>query len=334
MAIPGNLRIAFFGSDVFSVASLSRLCQLQQQKPTLISSLDVITRSIKPTGRNLKQLVDVPVGTFATARKLNLHRADNSEGILQLLAQNEFDLAVAVSYGKLIPEQFLSQMKYGGLNVHPSLLPMYSGSSPIQYAIMEDRKNTGVTVQTLHPTKFDHGEIVLQSLPVPIAENDKFSDLQARLSLLGAEMLAKVISEGLYNEPLNYHSNFQFSLASKILPKMAQINWQTPSRKIKRLADALGPLHTYKYVDITKKKRKTQEFQKVILDDIQEIPSCTLQTPGEFQLQNGSLVMKTIDGAISAGQLKFQCCGEEDPSTFMKLLEKRAGNTPNIFKHL
>lgn len=327
--IPKNLRIAFFGSDAFSVASLARVHALAQKNPSLISSLDVVTRSIKPTGRNLQRLVDVPVGQYATLHSLPVHRADSGSDILLLLDMHAFDLAVAVSYGKLIPGQFLAQMTHGGLNVHPSLLPMYSGSSPIQYALMDDCNETGVTVQTLHPTKFDHGSIVKQSLPVPILDSDNFHTLGGRLADLGAHLLESVILEGLYNGPFE-KSNSKYSLAPKILPRMSQIDWTMPSRKIRRLFDALGPLHTYKFVDITKKKKRILELQKVILDRVEEAEWQGAE-PGTFKLDSGKLLVKTADGAISIGKLKLQYCGDEDPTTFMKLLRKRVGNTEDVF---
>lgn len=335
MTILPALRIAFFGSDKFSVTSLRRLYDLHERNPLLVSSIKVITRSIKPTGRNLKNMVDVPIGEFAQQRGIQTFRSDSLSQILDILDTEEFDLAVAVSYGKLIPGGFLNSMKYGGLNVHPSLLPMYRGSSPIQYALMDDLKETGVSLQTLHPTKFDHGLILLQSQPVSIREDDNFISLSERLGEAGAELLTSAIEKGLYVDPVKpLQLHFAPSLAPKITPKMAQIDWNKTARQIKRLSDALGPLHVYKEVDITKKKKRVHELQKVIINDISISHSCHgLQNPGEFLLdpQLNSLIIRTVDGSIAAKKLKFQFCGDEDPETFMKRLAKRAGQTLNQF---
>ncbi|PSK40590.1 methionyl-tRNA formyltransferase [Candidozyma pseudohaemuli] len=269
MTILPALRIAFFGSDKFSVTSLRRLYDLHERNPLLVSSIKVITRSIKPTGRNLKNMVDVPIGEYAQQRGIQTFRSDSLSQTLDILDTEEFDLAVAVSYGKLIPGGFLNSMKYGGLNVHPSLLPMYRGSSPIQYALMDDLKETGVSLQTLHPTKFDHGLILLQSQPVSIREDDNFISLSERLGEAGAELLTSAIEKGLYADPVKpLQLHFAPSLAPKITPKMAQIDWNKTARQIKRLSDALGPLHVYKEVDITKKKKRVHELQKVIINDI------------------------------------------------------------------
>jgi methionyl-tRNA formyltransferase len=242
-------------------------------------------------------------------------------------------LAIAVSYGKLIPEQFLQNCNYGGLNVHPSLLPKYSGSSPIQYALMNDDSFTGVTIQTLHPTKFDHGDIVLQSPEIPIQDDDDFCLLRDKLGAIGGDLLNEVMAKELY---LNYpktQPNYLYSLAPKISPQRSQIDWNnhTP-RQIKRLADALGPLHTYKFVDIKKKKVAIKENQKVLLSDIQidQTPS-DLNRAGDFKLENGRLYIMANGGCISVGSLKFQCCGQENPTDFVRLLKKRSGDTPDTF---
>ncbi|GEQ68903.1 hypothetical protein JCM33374_g2572 [Metschnikowia sp. JCM 33374] len=256
---PSNLRIAFFGSDLFSVASLAKLKDLRSSRPELISQLDVYTRSIKPTGRNLKQFVDLPIGKYAHAHDLPVFRVDSSAEIVASALPQNYHLAVAVSYGKLIPGTFLNSLPYGGLNVHPSMLPKFSGSSPIQYALMNDCKTTGVTVQTLHPTKFDHGDIISQSDAIDVLDSDDFFSLQTRLASVGADLLSDVISSGSYATPEHYkgaENPETFSLAPKLTPAMSEIKWNTmTSRKIRRLNDALGPLHSLIIVTILIKSR-------------------------------------------------------------------------------
>lgn len=331
-----GLKIAYFGSDQFSVHSLKKLVEYQRKNHEKVASIDVITRSIKPTGRNLKTLVDVPIGDYCTTEKLDIHRADSSGDIMNILSKKSFNLAIAVSYGKLIPKQFLNDLRYGGLNVHPSLLPKYSGSSPLQYALMNDDKFTGVTVQTLHPEKFDKGDIVLQSNPIPIKDEDNYDTLEEKLGEYGSKLLIDVIEKNLYEKKGDHKNQYTFSLARKINPSQSEISWNVlSSRRIKRLNDALGQLHSYKFCNIHKKKKQIAETQKVIFNDILPIDNeyKELTKPGQFILDKteNKLIVKTIDGAISIGKLKFQYCGEEDPTNFMKHLQKRSGETDQIF---
>jgi methionyl-tRNA formyltransferase len=343
-AVSERLKIAYFGTDEFSVSSLAKLYAYKQANPDKIESIHVITRSVKSRGRKSKTFDDLPIGNYCAGRgDLPVIRADSLEEIKSILDNHRFNLTVAVSYGKLIPRLFLESCIFGGLNVHPSLLPRYSGSSPIQYALINDDKFTGCTIQTLHPTKFDQGDVILRSDEIPIAQSDNFISLQLKLGDLGGNLLLKVIDEDLFNqEPseVKDSSKYEFSLASKITSSRNQILWnQMTARQIKRLSDALGPLHTYKLVDIVKKKQSIKELQKVIIIGVTEIPNFDvngLQKPGLFSLNadKSILVIKTADGYIAPKSLKFQCCKEEVPLEFMRSLYRRCGSTPDEFVSL
>lgn len=329
-----QLNIAYFGSDFFSVLSLQKLVDYQQENPDAIASINVITRGIKRTGRNLKQLVDTPIGLYASSNDIKVNRADSSNEILNLLTTNLFDLAIAVSYGKLIPEDFLSRMKFGGLNVHPSLLPKYSGSSPIQYSLMNNDTFTGVSVQTLHPTKFDKGDVILQSSQIEIKNNDNYTTLEKKLGEVGSDLLVETIDKELYVPPLKpIKSTHQYSLASKIQSSTREINWnENSSMKIKRLHDALGPIYSY----ITQKdKHGAGGLLKAIFTGVEVVDSCrnfdNLIIAGQFTLCDDKLMVKTIDGHISIEKIKLQYCSEETPSTFISKLPKRAGHTTDCF---
>lgn len=326
-----NLRVAFFGSDLFSLISLKRLVSMTETLK--IANIDVFTRSIKPSGRSLKTLIDVPVGNYALEQNLPLFRVDTSRQIAQFI-EKKYDLAVAVSFGKLIPGSFLSSLRYGGLNVHPLMLPKFSGSSPIQYAIMNDCETTGVTVQTLHPTKFDHGEILKQSAPINIGHNETYNSLRDRLAVVGADLLQNVVMGNLA-EPTIISSTETYSLAPKIPPSLAEIQWShMTSRQICCLERALGPLFSSKSVDIVKKKKQVKGMAKVILEDIKELRNADfaeLTKPGDFCFSNMRIIVKTVDSYITIGLVKYECCGYEDPETFMKRLKGRSGSTENCF---
>ncbi|EGW35578.1 uncharacterized protein SPAPADRAFT_58802, partial [Spathaspora passalidarum NRRL Y-27907] len=205
-----RLKIAFFGSDHFSTASLTALHTYSQLHN---HTIHVITPTLKPTGRGLTQLIDLPLGTLANSLSLPVHRVENSSDMNELVS-HQFNLAIAVSFGKLIPSKFLQSCKFGGLNVHPSLLPTYSGASPLQYALLNDDKFTGCTVQTLHPTKFDKGEILLQSSKVDILDSDNFESLEKKLSDIGARLLVETIDQRLFLDGGGIKSEYPFSLAS------------------------------------------------------------------------------------------------------------------------
>ncbi|CAI5759545.1 unnamed protein product [Candida verbasci] len=329
------LKIAFFGSDRFSVASLCKLDEYRRANPNIIESIHVITRRIKPTGRDLKNLIELPVGKFANDLNIPIIRTDSAQEINNLPI--EFNLIIAVSFGKLIPGKFIFRSKYGGLNVHPSLLPKYSGSSPIQYALLNDDKYTGCTIQTLHPTKFDQGEIILQSEKIPVLDDDNYNSLVSKLGPIGGELLVKVIKLKSFISQKKFESIEQYSMASKISKTMSEIIWDSYSaRKIKRRFDALGPLFCFINVKIKRKKTVIEEKRRVILSDISEIRDPKLNVPlkevGEFTVTTDGLIVKAIEGYVRVEKVKLEAQNEDTPQAFINGFTKRVGkDMPKLF---
>lgn len=332
-----NLKIAFFGSDEFSIESLRHLLQLSQSQPQLISQIDIIAKHPKYVNRGLKELKDLPIVQFAQSAKLNIIRAETKNEIIDQLTPRNYDLLIAVSYGKLIPSKILQTVPYS-LNVHPSLLPRYSGASPLQYALLNHDRFTGVTVQTLHPTEFDKGEIVDQTPELPIDDNETLISLRDRLSIKGGELLASVIAKGLFMNP-HFASSYEYSYAPKIKPCMNEINWQGETAfQIERKFNTLGPLFSFKEMKIKKKRKPiVHEYRRVIFAN--EVKSITLdgfpmnkesnqlelQNPGDFKLVDDQMIVKTIDGFISVKDLQLEFEPRENATKFMAKLPKRGG---------
>ncbi|KAI5955056.1 FMT1 [Candida jiufengensis] len=332
------LNVAFFGSGNFSVASLRKLLQLRSSSTKFINDLKVITRTIKPTGRSMKTFKELPVSEYALSNNIPILRADTSEEINRLINENNFNLTIAVSYGKLIPSKFLESCQYGGLNVHPSLLPKYSGSSPIQYALINDDKETGVTLQTLHATKFDHGSIISQSNPIEIQDSDNYKSLETKLGELGAQLLVNSIKDYTFLNPNSETPNVKRTLAPKIDKSKRQILWnQYIARQIKRLYDALGPLYTFIPVQIKRRDKPFEELKRVILNDVKEVADdatlkeLNLSQIGEFCLLGDRLYIRANQGYVSADLLQLQTKSEESATQFMKNFKKNIGDSPQRF---
>ncbi|KAH3683065.1 hypothetical protein WICPIJ_005974 [Wickerhamomyces pijperi] len=337
-----SLKIAFFGSDEFSIESLSKLLEVSQTHKSLISQIDVIARHPKPVNRGLKELRDLPIAQFALENNLNIIRAETKSEIIDKLTPNQYDLIVAVSYGKLIPSQLLSSVPYS-LNVHPSLLPRYSGASPLQFALLNHDSITGVTVQTLHPTEFDKGDIVDQIGDIPITRDETLVSLRDKLGSKGGELLSDVIVNGSFMNP-NFQSSFEYSYAKKIPKSMSEVDWDNEtSFGVVRKFNTLGSLFTFKEMKIKKKKKSIiHEYRRVLLSDIREIQLseedqvyASLQEPGDFTIHKDEsqnlMVIKTKDGFVSVGNLQLEFEPKEDANKFWQKLPKRAGDTPVTF---
>lgn len=324
-----GLKVAFFGSDAFSIPALQALSKLSRTSPELIDSIDVIAKHQKPTGRGLKTTTDLPVVQTAKEEGLNVLRAEAKSEILDLLP-NKYSLAIAVSYGKLIPKLFIEEVPYS-LNIHPSLLPKYSGASPLQYSLLNEDEYTGVTIQTLHPTEFDKGQIVDQSDRIQILPREKLASLTDRLAKVGADMLVKTLSNGSYKNP-NFVSDYNYSYAEKITPAMKEIDWNATTSSITARYNALGPLHSYKEIKVKQRRKPlVHAFRRVIFYDIEHSDAIEGLKPGEFILENDSMKIQTSDGSIVPKSLQFEFQKREDARTFIESLPKRAGDTTNIF---
>ncbi|KAK1543194.1 formyl transferase [Colletotrichum paranaense] len=194
------LRILFCGSDNFSCAALTALTAERKRNPELIESLEVVVRPSKPSGRGMKNVREVPLKTLAQQLSLPIHVRDT---FTKWQPPSDFNLIIAVSFGLFVPPRLLKMAKYGGLNVHPSLLPDFRGPAPLQHTLLQGRTHTGITLQTLDHKDFDHGDILAQTpLPgIPIPENCSTQQLLDIVTPPAAEMLVDGLHRGLHVPP-------------------------------------------------------------------------------------------------------------------------------------
>ncbi|KAI9753726.1 MAG: hypothetical protein M4579_005017 [Chaenotheca gracillima] len=247
------LRILFCGSDAFSSESLRALYEKHREKPELISSIDVVCRPGKRTGRGLKVVREVPIKGIAQELTLPVHEIDTFTGWEPPVP---YSLVIAVSFGLLVPPRILSAAQYGGLNVHPSLLPDFRGGAPLHHTLLAGRRHTGVTLQTLHPNRFDHGEIVSQTpsggIDIPNPDTCTVRDLEHLLAPIGAKMLVQSIEGASFLPPFASKTTNELDketrsdrplLAPKITKEDTHIHWGSWGREeILRRQRILGPL--------------------------------------------------------------------------------------------
>jgi len=183
---PRRLRTIFFGSSDFAIPSLSALASAHD-----IAA--VYTQADRPAGRGLK-LTPTPVKAAAVPLGLDVFTPEKLDaGFVALAAGLRPELLACVSYGKILPVALLESATLGALNVHPSLLPQYRGATPIQAALREGLKTTGVSVIWMSP-RMDAGDIALQR-SVAIEATDDFAALHDRLARLGSDMLLEAAAQ-------------------------------------------------------------------------------------------------------------------------------------------
>ncbi|KAF2159779.1 hypothetical protein M409DRAFT_70824 [Zasmidium cellare ATCC 36951] len=240
------LRILFCGADEFSIFSLKAIRDLQHRRPECVASIDVVCRPDKRVGRGLKRVQEVPIKSVARGLEIPIHQIDTFTG---WSPPSPVDLIIAVSFGLLVPSRILKGATWGGLNVHPSMLPYLRGPAPVQHALLKGRTHTGVTLQTMHPTRFDHGVILAQT-PGPgvrISEECTPDDLIRSLGEAGAGMLVRGVEDGLFVDPVpvvdGKDAEGRAEHAPKILPEDRHIDWNTwTADQIMRYDRVLGRL--------------------------------------------------------------------------------------------
>lgn len=181
------MRILFMGTPEFAVASLKRLVEDGHEV------CGVFTQPDKPKNRGHK-LMFSPVKEYAITQNLEVYqplkmRDGEALGIVKTLAP---ELIVVAAYGKILPEDILNAPKYGSINVHSSLLPRYRGAAPINWAILDGERETGVSIMYMAP-ELDAGDVILQKR-TPIGPEENAQELTVRLAELGAEALSETVT--------------------------------------------------------------------------------------------------------------------------------------------
>ena len=196
-----KINTIFFGSTTDSVIILETLNQLSKVN---LSIGCIVTQPPRPIGR--KQLVtQTPVEVWAHAHNISvLSFANNNEkpwlyedetNVINALSSIKPDLIISASYGQKIPWETISNARFGGLNVHPSILPRWRGADPVPWAILSGDAQIGVTVVRLSE-KFDDGKILAQH-KIPLTVHDTSDPLRTKLFSIGATLLSDLLPKYL-----------------------------------------------------------------------------------------------------------------------------------------
>ncbi len=229
-------RIIFMGTPAFAVASLSALLAAK------MNVVAVVTAPDKPGGRGM-QLQESAVKQFAIENNITVLQPEKlkSPEFFEALKTLQPDLQVVVAF-RMLPEIIWSFPPMGTLNVHGSLLPQYRGAAPINWAIINGEKQTGVTTFQLQHA-IDTGNILLQA-PIDISENMTAGELHDTMKEVGAALLVKTI-EGLNNNSIQAKAQLEITLELKHAPKIfttdCAINWENPAVTIHNLIRGLAP---------------------------------------------------------------------------------------------
>jgi methionyl-tRNA formyltransferase len=228
------MKIAFFGTPEFAIPSLTALVRSSAHEVVC-----VVTQPDKPSGRGGEVRMGA-VKQFALANGIAVLQPERISNTVNILDPFKPDIIVTCAFGQMLRENVLKYCNYGVINVHASLLPKYRGSSPIQWAVINGEKTTGITIMQTD-IGMDTGDIILK-VPVEIEENETAGDLTVRLAEIGALALLKAL-EQIENKTARFcpQNNFEASVFPMLSKETARINWTRSAFEINNLIRGLNP---------------------------------------------------------------------------------------------
>ena len=231
------LNVLFMGTPDFARESLESLYNAGY------NIIGIVTNPDKPKGRGMKMIAS-PVKEFGLERDIPVYqplRVRNNDSFIDEMKNLNPDVICVVAYGKILPKEILEIPKLGCINVHGSLLPKYRGAAPIQWAVINGEKQTGITTMYMD-IGMDTGDMILKEV-VDIGEDETTGELWDRLSKIGGKLLVntlKLIESG--NAPREKQGD-DFTIAPMLDKEMAQINWnEKTALEIKNLVRGLNPI--------------------------------------------------------------------------------------------
>jgi methionyl-tRNA formyltransferase len=286
-----DLRIIFMGTPEFAVPSLEILVENK------FNVVAVITAPDKPQGRGQK-ISYSPVKEAAVKHKIPVLQPTNlkSQDFLDELKRLNANLQIVVAF-RMLPESVWAMPGIGTFNLHASLLPQYRGAAPINWAIINGEKETGVTTFFLKH-EIDTGTIIFQEREA-IRENDTVGTLYERLMMKGAQLVLKTV-RAIASE--NYPTAPQQELAEmkhapKIFKENCEINWAQSAETVRNFVRGLSPYpaawstingKTYKIFDVKVEKKEDKQSE-----------------PGSVSTDNKNyLYVRTLDGWIAIEELQ------------------------------
>lgn len=298
-----DLRIVFMGTPDFAVESLKALVENNY------NIVGVITAPDKPAGRGYK-LQPSAVKEYALSKGLHILQPENlkNEVFLTELKQLEADIQVVVAF-RMLPETVWNMPPKGTFNLHASLLPQYRGAAPINWAIINGEKETGVTTFFLKH-EIDTGEIIFQE-KIVIEDNDNAETIYDKLMILGSQLVLKtidaVINGDIQSQPQSFFikNENDLKLAPKIFKETGEINWNKPAREIHNLVRGLSPYPAaWTEFEVNGEKLNFKIFETKINNEKHQ------QSPGEIITDNKTtLQVAAQDGFIEI--LDIQLSGKK-----------------------
>lgn len=231
------MNIVFMGTPDFAEKSLEKIYNAGH------NIIAVVTNPDRPKGRGMKQVAS-PVKGYAISKNIEVLQPEkirNNLEVIETIRNLKPEVICVVAYGKILPKEILEIPSLGCVNVHGSLLPKYRGAAPIQWAVLNGDKTTGITTMYMDEG-MDTGDMILQE-EVEIGENETTGELWEKLAEVGGNLLVKTLEKIEQGKAPRKKQGEDFTIAPMLNKEMAKINWEGKTvLEIKNLVRGLNPI--------------------------------------------------------------------------------------------
>ncbi|HIU11096.1 MAG TPA: methionyl-tRNA formyltransferase [Candidatus Onthocola stercorigallinarum] len=297
--------VVFMGTPEFAVPVLEMLIE----KTNVIM---VVTQPDKIVGRK-KEIKFSPVKEVAIKHNIEVFQPSKIRLDYEPLKDLDIDLIVTCAFGQILPKEVLDLPKYGSINVHASILPKYRGSAPIEYAIMNGDKKTGVTIMYMDEG-MDTGDIIKIS-KLPIEDNDTGGSIHDKLSILGKDTLECTLKDIFNGNITKIKQGDEFSIAPKITREDEHIDFNNNGINIINKIRAFNPSPLANIIIDNKEiKVLAAKFVKKDVNKVSEI----------VEIDKDKLGISCKDGIIYLSTVKPMGKNIMDIKSFLNGLDKKS----------
>ncbi|WFQ91868.1 Methionyl-tRNA formyltransferase [Mycoplasma feriruminatoris] len=281
-----KIKVVFCGTPKIGSDVLKALIEMNEVEVVL-----VVSQPDKPVGRK-KEIVYTPVKKLALENNLQVVQPEKIGEIYEQLASLEFDFLITCAFGQFIPTKILKLAKIDSINFHGSLLPKLRGGSPIQYAIKNGDKKTGITIMQM-VKQMDAGDFYVQQ-EIDILDSDDSGSLFEKMGQLAYSMCKKYLLD-IYNHKFELikQNEEQVTFCKNISSEEEKINWNNTSLDIFNLIRSLSPT-PISYTTINNQRYKIKSSKVVEIDNMYKdvIPGTIID------INKQGIVVKTLDKAL------------------------------------
>lgn len=299
------MKLVYMGTPDFAVPPLTALVEAGHEVAA------VVTQPDKPKGRG-KAVLMTPVKEKALSYGIPVYqpaRVKKDEEFLKTLREINPDAIVVAAFGQILPKEILELPKYGCVNIHASLLPKYRGAAPIQWAVIDGEKESGITTMMMD-VGLDTGDMLDRTV-IPLAEDETGGSLFEKLSRAGGPLILKTLEALENGTAVRTKQPEEGATYAGMLDKsLGNIDWTQSAAKIERLIRGLNPWPSA----YTGYKGKTMKLWAA------DVLEGTFEgAPGEIiKVEKERFLVRTGDGALAVKELQLEGKKRMDAASFLR----------------